>query len=130
MSNDRVHHSQGNSRLGGRGSGRTSVMFEKDTNNGRDDKYCILVLESDNTTSKVMCYNWNKLGHMSHNFNDPDICRIDSNGVVGSNGRLKGLHLVQTCLRFTQDGKRNSFNTLGCCCIQIVQKALQTMKFY
>ena len=57
MSNDRGIHSQGNYHLGGRGSGRTSVMFEKDTNNRRDDKYCILVLESDNTTSKVMCYN-------------------------------------------------------------------------
>ena len=57
ISNDRVHHSQGNSRLGGRGSGRTSVMFVQDINNGRDDKYCVLVPGADGNTSNIMCYN-------------------------------------------------------------------------
>ena len=42
ITNDRVHHSQGRSSLGGRGSGRTPVMFAQDINNGRDDKYCVL----------------------------------------------------------------------------------------
>ena len=55
MSNDRVHHSQGNSRLGGRGSGRTSVMFVQDINNGRDDKYCVLVPGAEGTISNVRC---------------------------------------------------------------------------
>ena len=55
MSNDRVHHSQGNSRLGGRGSGRTSVMFVQDINNGKDDKYCVLFPGVEGTISNVRC---------------------------------------------------------------------------
>ena len=55
ISNDRVHHSQGNSRLGGRGSGRTSVMFVQDKNNGKDDKYSVLVPGADGTISNVRC---------------------------------------------------------------------------
>ena len=55
MSNDRVHHSQGNSRLGGKGSGRTSVMFVQDTNNGKDDKYSVLVPGAEGTISNVRC---------------------------------------------------------------------------
>ena len=55
MSNDRVHHSQGNSRLGGRGSGRTSVMFVQDTNNGKDDKYCVLFPGAEGTIYNGGC---------------------------------------------------------------------------
>ena len=42
ISNDRVHHSRGKSRIEGKGSGRTPVMFAQDINNGREDKYCVL----------------------------------------------------------------------------------------
>ena len=53
MSNDRVHHSQGKSHIGGKGSGRTPVMFAQDINSGRDDKYCVLVPGAEGTTSNV-----------------------------------------------------------------------------
>ena len=55
MSNDRRCHYQGNSHIGGRGSGRTSVMVVQDINNGRDDKYCVLVPGADGTISNVRC---------------------------------------------------------------------------
>ena len=119
MSNDRRCHYQDNSHIGGRGSGRTSVIVAQDINHGRDDKYSVLVPGEDGNTSNIMCY---KLGHMYHNCTEPDLCAIDSNGVAGGNGRLQGLHFVKTCLLFTQDGKRKLLKTIGCFCIQIVRR--------
>ena len=37
--------------------GRTSVIVAQDINNGRDDKYCVLVPGEDGNASNIMCYN-------------------------------------------------------------------------
>ena len=58
MSNYRELHYQGNYHIGGRGSGWTPVMFAQEINNQINDKYCVLVPGSDETTFNVMFYNW------------------------------------------------------------------------
>ena len=80
-------------------------FFTHNINNGSYGKHYVLVIGADRTTYNILCLNFNKWGHMYHNFTDSDTPEIYSNGTTGDNYRRQGINFMQENFIFTQYGE-------------------------